>query len=96
MPRWLFSSDGRPVAYLVGDEVFSCSDQYLGKLTGTEIWNGDYVGEILGGERLARKRVAPALSNGHFGLPGTPGSPGRPGARGIFFLPLGYDDVALT
>ena len=96
MTRWLYDSDGDPIAFIQNENVFSARGDYLGKLDSEEqVWNGEYIGEIWADDRFifdARKlhgrRKMP-------GLPTLPGFHGEPTFKGAITIPLGYRDVDL-
>ncbi|RPJ39652.1 MAG: hypothetical protein EHM21_15470 [Chloroflexi bacterium] len=94
MARWLYNSDGDPIAFISGTHVFTRQGNFLGKLyEDNSVWNGEYVGELYADDRLiydARKLKA---SRGIPGLPGLPGFIGEPNFKGPLTLPLGFRDV---
>jgi hypothetical protein len=95
MATWLYDSHGTPIAFVSGQNVFSRNGQFVGRLEGTEVWNGGYHGEIVSGDRLLSRRGKPSVIRGKPGIPGTPGIPGIPGSTGARGLPGGFDDVRL-
>jgi hypothetical protein len=94
MTRWLYDSDGDPVAFLQSESVFSSRGDYLGKLdSDQQVWNGEYIGEIIADDRfvfntkkLFGRRKMP-------GIPRLPGFHGEAPFKGAFTVPLGYRDV---
>ncbi|MCF7717977.1 hypothetical protein H9X98_09720 [Aeromonas jandaei] len=96
MARWLFNSRGQGVAFVVGDNVFTKSSKFLGKLEGDEIWNSSYVASIINDERIAVKTMKPLGLKGLPGLQGLPGLPGLPGLKGSRLFPVGYKDLDIT
>jgi hypothetical protein len=94
MVRWLFSSSGRPVAFVTDGRVFLRSGRFLGHLEGHEVWHGRYRGEVVFDDRLA---FQPGR-DGHLPErpipPGPPGAPGEPASRGAVSLPPGLRDIA--
>lgn len=91
--RWLYNSGGQPIAYVDGENVFSSSGRFVGRLSGNEVWHGAYIGEIVNGDRLLRRTYSSTTIRGIPGIPGTPGIPGRPGNIGVIGIPGGYEDV---
>jgi hypothetical protein len=94
MVRWLYNSDGDPVAYVSGEYVFSARGNFVGKLyPDQQVWNGNYVGEIYADDRLIYNTE---ILHGNRGVPGSPGLPGfagQPAFKGPCTVPLGYNDV---
>ncbi len=96
MTRWLYNSDGDPIAFLSGQNVFTHRGDFFGKLyEDNTVWNGDYVGELYAGDRLIfdERRL-----HGMRGIPGLPGLPefiGEPEFKGALTLPLGFHDVRI-
>jgi hypothetical protein len=93
MAKWLYNSNGSPVAFINGDNVFSLSGSFIGRLDDNEIWYGSYKGEILKEDRILYKVNHSSVIHGIPGTPGTPGIPGIPGSKGVISLPSGYEDV---
>lgn len=93
--RWLFNSHGNPIAFVSGENVFSKSGRFIGRLEGDEVLYGTYRGEICADDRLlvdqSREMVARAIP----GTPGTLGIPGVPGSKGAIGVPRKYRDVDL-
>jgi hypothetical protein len=50
--RWLYCSQGDPVAYLLGEHVFKRSGAHIGNLEANQIWKSNYEGEILLDDRV--------------------------------------------
>ncbi len=96
MVRWLYNSDGDPIAFISGQNVFTCRGDFFGKLyEDNTIYNGDYVGELYADDRLIydERRL-----HGMRGIPGMPGQPefaGEPEYKGPFSLPSGFEDVRI-
>jgi hypothetical protein len=96
MTRWLYNSDGDPIGFIQGENVFTTKGDFAGKFYPDQtIWNGDYIGELFADDRLiydARKlhgnRKMP-------GITGLPGFFGEPSFKGPITIPLGYRDVDL-
>jgi hypothetical protein len=95
MATWLYNSRGTPIAFLSGENVFSRTGRFVGRLDGNEVWNGRYQGEIVSGDTFLFRRGMSSVVRGKPGTPGTPGIPGTPGSRGGRGLPGGFDDVEL-
>jgi hypothetical protein len=91
MAHWLYNSAGQGVAYLVGAKVFMHDGEFLGELRGSEIWNGSCVGEIIGEDRVARKKVPPLAIMGLPGLPRT--VPDLPKVKPRMLFPPGFQDL---
>ena len=95
MTRWLYSSRGEPIAFVNGEDVFSSSGRYVGRLDGNEVWHGRYIGEVVDDDRFLRRRGKGGVDRGRGGIPGSPGVPGRPGNKGGHGLPGSYEDIEL-
>jgi hypothetical protein len=94
MERWLYNSDGDPIAFISGTHVFTCRGNFFGKLyEDNTVWNGDYVGELFADDRLIYDARTLKGSRGIPGLPGLPGFIGEPNYKAPVTLPLGYRDV---
>jgi hypothetical protein len=91
--KHLFDSQGRPVAYIhEGDKVFLYDGRFLGWLTGGEVRDGTYRGEVLGDRLLYREQqVGEVRPTG--GVPFAPGMPYRPWGVAPSPLPDGFRDV---
>jgi hypothetical protein len=97
MTRWLYNSDGDPIAYIQGTSVYTRLGDFVGKLyADNTVWNGDYVGELFFGDRLIYDGRKLHGSRGIPGLPSLPGFVGDPDFRGPITIPLGFRDVDLT
>lgn len=95
MTRWLYNSDGDPVAFISGKYVFSPKGTFVGMLyEDNTVWNGDYVGELFAGDRLIHDSRALKGTRGIPGMPGLPGFTSEPEFKGPITLPLGFIDVA--
>lgn len=67
--EWLWSWGGRCIGYRIGDSLFTCEGRQLGQFgEGDEIYgsNGDYLGEIRGGDRLITNLSKVAWKRGAF------------------------------
>ena len=94
MARWLYNSDGDPIAFISGTHVFTRRGDFLGKLyEDNSVWNGDYVGELYADDRLIYDARALKGLRGIPGMPGLPAFIGEPGFKGPITLPLGFRDV---
>ncbi len=94
MARWLFNSDGDPIAFISGANVFTRRGDFLGKLYEDKtVWNGDYVGELYADDRLIYDARKLKGSRGIPGMPGLPDFIGEPPFKGPMTLPLGFRDV---
>ena len=92
--KWLFNSAGKPIAFLLGRDVFFESGHYLGRLDDKqEIWHGRYKGEILDGDRLFRQRTPSSFTRAHSGTPATPAIPISKPTAAPASVPTGYEDV---
>lgn len=97
MVRWLYNSDGDPVAFVSGENVFSARGDFVGKLyPDQQIWNGDYIGEIYADDRLIYNATRLHGTRVFPGMPGLPGFAGEPEFKGSFTVPLGYRDVDIN
>lgn len=93
--KWLYDSHGSPLGFIAGKDVFLASGLYFGKIDGTEVWHGRYRGEIVGGDRLLRRRDRPSTTRPHGGHPATPSVPVlKPRAKRLS-LPDGFDDISM-
>ena len=54
--RWLYSSRGKPVAFVVDEFVYRSDGAYLGNLEGNQVFEFDYKGEIVFDDRLMHDR----------------------------------------
>lgn len=96
MARWLYNSDGDPIAYISGQYVFSRIGSFVGLLyQDNTVWNGDYIGEIFCGDRLIEDTRSMRTNRGIPGMPGLPEFIGEPEFRGPVTIPLGFSDVNL-
>ena len=94
MTRWLYDSDGDPIAYIQGASIFTRQGDFAGKLyEDNTVWNGDYVGELFAGDRLIYDSRKLHGSRGIPGMPGLPGFVGEPDFRGPITIPLGFRDA---
>ncbi len=94
MARWLYNSDGDPVAFVSGENVFSRRGDFVGKLyPDQQVWNGDYIGELFADDRLIYNAIRLHGTRSLPGLPGLPGHVGEPPYKGPCTLPQGYHDV---
>jgi hypothetical protein len=93
MSTWLFNSSGNPVAFVNGDSVFYGVGTFLGKLDGKEVWNGSYVGEIVGNNYLVRKSTYSGANKMSPMVPMSPMTPMSPMSRAATTLPSGYEDI---
>ena len=98
MTRWLYSSRGEPIAFVHGEYVFSSTGRFVGRIDGTEVWHGNYIGEIVDDDRFLRRRGTGKenVNRGRGGTPGSPGVPGRPGNKGGHGLAGNFADVDLS
>lgn len=96
MSRWLYNSDGDPIAFISGRYVFSRMGSFVGMLYQDDtVWNGDYIGEVFGGDRLIQDVRTLRETRGIPGLPGLPSFIGEPEYRGPVTIPLGFCDLDL-
>jgi hypothetical protein len=94
MTRWLYNSDGDPIAFISGTNVFTRRGDFFGKLyEDNSVWNGDYVGELFADDRLIYDGRKLKGSRGIPGMPGLPGFIGEPAFKGPVTIPLGFRDV---
>ena len=94
MVRWLYDSEGDPIAFIADDRVFTKIGDFVGILyPDQQIWNGDYIGEIYADDRWFFNETNLHCARS---LPKTPGLPpfaGAPAFRGPLTPPMGYRDV---
>ena len=96
MTRWLYNSDGDPIAFIFNVNVYSCRGDFIGKLyEDNTVWNGEYVGEIYDDQRLIYDDRKLKGSRGIPGMPGLPGFVGEPDYKGPMTLPMGYRDILI-
>jgi hypothetical protein len=94
--RWFYNSDGDPIAFIQGENVYSVLGDYVGKLdSDKQVWNGEYIGELYADDRLIYNSSKLFGNRKMPGLPGLPGFFGEPTYKGSMTLPLGYRDVEL-
>lgn len=94
--RWLYNSDGDPIAFITGSNVYSLRGDFVGKLyEDNSVWNGEYVGELFADDRLIYDARKLKGTRGIPGMPGLPGFVGEPDYRGPITVPLGFHDVDL-
>ncbi len=94
MPRWLYNSDGDPIAFLSGAHVFTRRGDFLGKLyEDNTVYNGEYVGELYADDRLIYDGRVLKTARGIPGMPGLPGFIGEPALKGPVSLPMGFHDI---
>jgi hypothetical protein len=95
MVTWLFDSIGNPIAFTIDNAVWSIKGRYIGYLISKEIWNGDYLGEVVYGDRLLYNRLATHTSKGQRIMLPTPVIPITPISGSSISIPSGYEDVKL-
>ncbi len=94
MTRWLYNSDGDPIAFVSGTYVYTRRGDFLGRLyEDNSVWNGDYIGELFADDRLIYDGRALKGSRGIPGMPKLPGFVGEPDFKGPVTIPLGFRDV---
>ena len=93
MANWLYNSNGRPIAFIKNDKVFSRSGKFIGRLRGTEVWHGSYKGEILRSNRFLFKTAKGSVTHATPATPPTPAIPATPPSKPSISLPAGYRDV---
>ena len=95
MFKWLYNSDGDGVAFIYGNNVFTENSDFLGELHGKEIWNGEYIGEILGEDRICRKALPPLHLKGLTALPPLPPLPPLAALKPPILFPVTHEDLKL-
>lgn len=95
MATWLFNSRGHPVAFIDRDNVYTKSLKYIGRLDGTEVWNTQYIGEIVNDNRLLYSIKKGMKIKPTHGLPALPKVPPLPTTTARIAMPSGYKDVEL-
>ncbi|MBE0700013.1 MAG: hypothetical protein IH586_24060 [Anaerolineaceae bacterium] len=94
MTRWLYNSDGDPIAFIQGDNVFTTQGDFFGKIyPDQQVWNGDYLGELFADDRLIYNATKLHGNRKMPGLAGLPAYFGEPPFKGPVTIPLGYRDV---
>ncbi|SDH78225.1 hypothetical protein SAMN04487926_10812 [Paraburkholderia steynii] len=93
MAQWLFSSVGRPVAFVSGEHVFSDSGEFLGRLYGDEVWHDTYKGEIQRDNRIFFGVSKAGGVRNAASVPVRPGIPAAPVRPHPVELPGGYRDI---
>jgi len=95
MVTWFFDSIGNPIAFAIDNAVWSIKGRYIGYLLGNEIWNGEYMGEVVYRNRLLYNRVAIHTSKGQRTYLPPPAIPITPISEPSITLPGGYEDFKL-
>lgn len=94
MVRWLYNSEGDAVAFVTGSNVFNLAGNFIGKLyEDNQIWNGEYIGEVYGDDRLIYNPQRMFGRRPLPGLPSLPGFAGEPRTKEPVMLPSGCHDV---
>lgn len=70
--RWLFSSRGQPVVFLLGEFAYRADGSHLGNLEGNQVWTMDYKGEVVFDDRFMHDRSKDARHRHKLHLPGQP------------------------
>lgn len=92
--RWLYNSDGDPIAFVSGSSVYSPRGDFIGRLyEDNTIWNGDYLGELWADDRVIYDTRKLFTARGLPGMPTLPGFVNDPPFRGPVTIPLGFRDV---
>ena len=92
--RWLYNSDGDAIAFVSGSSVYSPRGEFIGQLySDNTIWNGNYLGQVWGDDRIIYDTRKLFESRGLPGLPTLPGFVGEAPAKGQVTIPLGFSDV---
>ncbi len=96
MARWLYNSDGDPIAFISRQNVFTRRGAFLGRLyEDNTVWNNDYVGELYADDRLIYDERTLHGTRGAPGLPGLPEFTGEPAFKDALSLPLGFVDIRI-
>jgi len=95
MVHFLYNSVGNPVAFVASENVFSAAARFIGRLEDNEVWNGTYVGEIVGDNLLLRRIDHLAANRMMPTIPVCPMLPMRPMSRMAQAKPTGFDDVTI-
>lgn len=97
--KFLYDSQGSPVASLINNNLYSNEGKYIGYfLAEYNIFvsqNGNYLGEIVFDNRLLFNEYSPYRFT-NFGATGTPGNVGsyaNPGNISAIPLPAGYSNI---
>jgi len=94
MNKWLFNSQGLPIAFVENDDVFTADRKYIGEVINDEVYNVAYKGEVCPDDRLY---FNPSKTNKFvWGIPPIPIIPTvhyTPYRRNSVFLPHGLIDI---
>ncbi len=94
MTRWLYNSDGDPIAFVSGTSVYTARGEFVGELyEDNTIWNGDYIGQIWGDDRVIHDTRKLFETRGLPSMPTLPGFVGEAPTRGPVTIPRGFSDV---
>jgi hypothetical protein len=96
MVIWLFDSIGNPIAFAIENAVWSIKGRYIGYIMGKEVWNGEYLGEIVHGNRMLYNRLAIHTSKGQRIMLPPPAIPITPISEASISIPGGYEDVNIS
>jgi hypothetical protein len=91
----LFNSKGRPIAYINDDKLFKYDGKFLGWLEDGEVWNGRYLGEIVGENRLLFQEAKDGTERPLLETPFSPGMPYPPWGVSSCALPEGFRDLKI-
>jgi hypothetical protein len=94
MTRWLFNSDGDAIGFISGRSIYSPKGDFIGRLyEDNTIYNGNYLGELWGDDRVIFDTRKAFDRRGLPGMPTLPGFIGEPPFKGPVTLPPYYRDV---
>jgi len=93
--KWLYDSQGFPIAFIEEDEVFSPVGEFIGKILKNEVYNGYYKGEIID-ERFVvnRSKKYKYIINGSSANPRK--IPNSPALKRRIELPQGLEDIEMN
>jgi hypothetical protein len=93
MWKWLYNSQGKPIAFAYREFVFSKRGRYLGILSKDQVWNGEYVGSIVNDDVLLYQIDHPTEVKDAPSPQSCPGVPSPPGDRRATGVQTGFRDV---
>ncbi|MFG0675668.1 hypothetical protein [Delftia sp. WSY_7] len=97
--EYLFNSKGKHIANLVGGQLHAPQGKNIGHFLENQgifiDMRGRYLGEIVSGNRLMRRRNSPhrSMNYGSYGNYGNAGNYGNPGNHGSIGSVGGFEDV---
>lgn len=95
MVQWLFDSEGIPIAFLRDEKCYTLEGQLLGLVASNAVWDDQYLGEIVEGDRLLRHKSRVGETGPSAATPDFPTVPTLPSFRDIKTPPPGFEDLGL-